>query len=164
MFWILYCVNFFIVICGTLARELVFRGVHHWRFCYFVQATKDRRGSHQIGLVTVTRGIQDTPKRDKIEIDVVRAWGRKKRRTKGKGMRWDRERASGLGVQLGADVTAIERYRKPRDRFFSDGTLAVATGNTNESNACTELLDKNVITACFASIQKRETKLIHHRS
>lgn len=41
-----------------------------------------------------------------------------------------------LGVQLDADVTAIKRYRKPRDRFFfSDGTLAVATGNTDESNA-----------------------------
>lgn len=152
----------------TLTRELVFRGVHHWSFCYFVRA-RARREGHEIGLVTVIRGMQDTAKRDKIEIDVARARGRKKRGTKGKGVGWGRGRASGLGVQLGADVTAIRRYRKPRDRFFFFfwRRSRHAAGNFDESKCMDGVIRTNVITARFASMQRTcasKAESIHCRS
>lgn len=50
---------------------------------------------------------------------MVQARGRKKREMRGNV--WDRDKEgglSGLGVQLGADVTAIRRYRKDPATVF----------------------------------------------
>lgn len=69
-----------------------------------------------------------------------RARGRKEREMRGNVRDKDKEgRLSGLGVQLGADVTAIRRYRRPSDRFFSDDVPA-ARKHIDESNVWTELL------------------------
>lgn len=64
---------------------------------------------------------------------MVRARGRKEREMRGNV--WDRDKEgglSGLGVQLGADVTAIRRYRRPSDRFSL--TAFLSAGNIDESN------------------------------
>lgn len=66
---------------------------------------------------------------------MVQARGRKEREMRGNVRDKDKEgRLSGLGVQLGADVTAIRRYRRPSDRF------SPPAGNIDESNVWTELL------------------------
>lgn len=82
-----------------------------------------------------------------------RGSGTSKREKKGeKGEEWGRGRASGLGVQLGADVTAIRRYRRPRDRFFFLTALPPRSRKHRRIECMDGVIRTNVITACFASM------------
>lgn len=61
---------------------------------YFVRAGARRKG-HEIGLVTVIREMQDTAKRDKIEIDVARATRKKEKKDERGKEGWDESKRKG---------------------------------------------------------------------
>jgi len=105
--------------------------------------------------------MQDTAKRDKIEIDVARAARERRKRKKGErpGIRV-RRRAPGLGEQ-GADVTAIGRYRRPRDRFFFSNNGAPVNRKRRRIEYTGGIIGTNAITLRFASMRRTRTKQVY---
>jgi len=100
-------------------------------------------------------GTQDTAKRDKIEIDVVRARGREKRKEKEKrGM----EAKKGLGFRstVGRGRDGDQKISQTQGPFFSDDALTTQSEH-RWIERMDEVIRSNVI-ASFANMQRTYTR------